>query len=359
MKKLLLTLWFCALAIAAASAQEKCNVVYEGEKAMLCTSDYLDTYLIATALRFDFENVNQDSPIWIDAKEYFSSYKDHSFIKGIDKYVFKDYKMAHYMVNISLMRYGIFQDTKKIPVDQIKASGVFPSKKALDGFLSELAQFYKDTNAESFLQKYKNQQNLAMEEFNATRNLDSYINEMLNYTGVNTFKDFPNNAKFVIFSSFFKNNEQSFGTSSDNKAYYWHALVPAHNNNGEADIDYSIGFGLKDFLTNLLSYTVERNTVQINKNTKKQNMQDYVTWEKATWLDVAKYYLIFAIEARVYEKVSGDQKKYDVLQMASNNGLKQITRSYDALTEYELDRDSYPVINVFMENWIKATFSAK
>ena len=59
------------LTVAAVFSQEKLNVYYEDDSVIFCSSDYIDTYLIAAALNKEFDNVNIRAKPWRAAKKFF------------------------------------------------------------------------------------------------------------------------------------------------------------------------------------------------------------------------------------------------------------------------------------------------
>ena len=135
------------LTVAAVFSQEKLNVYYEDDSVIFCSSDYIDTYLIAAALNKEFDNVNIRAKPWRAAKKYFLNYSDHDFVKNLDKYTgYTDNSWSNFNVIWPLMNYGFYGDSNKIPNDKVKTNA-FGSKKKFQTFLLALEKFYIDTNA--------------------------------------------------------------------------------------------------------------------------------------------------------------------------------------------------------------------
>ncbi|MCQ2790322.1 MAG: DUF4932 domain-containing protein [bacterium] len=345
MKKLLLTLWFCALAIAAASAQEKCNVVYEGEKVLLCTNDYVDTYLLAVGLKYDFQNANMNNPAWVEAKEYFTPYKKHAFLRKLDKYVDKQSRMAHFMVNNPLIRFGLYG--KNISTNDVK--GVFSSKKDFENFIAELEKFYNDTNAGEFLNKYKEQ---IKGQLGTDANFDAYLEFMEEYIGKDNLANALEEPKYVISLSVFKEYEIACGSSTDGIDDYYYTLASPLNNAGDIDIEAvvldSFHWCWDAYISMFRRFQGSSN--MINELAQGADVKDYVN-SNWPWWRVAYVSVSQALTA----KICAD-KADAILGNAQKNGLKKVMRPYNALAVYEQNRDKYPSLDLYIDELIKSLF---
>lgn len=352
MKKLLLTLWLCMLTVAAVFAQEKCNVVYEGEKAMLCTSDYIDTYFIATALKYNFANVNKNASAWNEAKTYFAPYKKHAFLKTLDKFVDKQSRSAHYSVPCAFMAYSFFDDVKSVPSERV--FGVFSSKKDLSDFIVELEKFYNDTNAGEFLKKYKEEIGEVVEFFNSDRDFDYDFRTMDAYMGG------ADNAKYAVFTSYFNNNGCYGSVSTENGTVFHSLTIPYNYYTGNVEVECMIANVLPNFISMKLGSSVEDCAAVIEELAKKQKKIDYAPqwYGNVWWWGIVSANIENAVKAKVYKEGSAEGPfKYNMLKNAKNNGFKNIDRVYNALTVYEENREQYPSIDLYVEELAKALFA--
>ncbi|MCQ2790323.1 MAG: hypothetical protein MJ229_08120, partial [bacterium] len=219
MKKLLFSFLFCMFSFAAVFSQEKLNTYYEDDSVIFCSSDYIDTYLIAAALNKEFDNVNIRAKPWRAAKKYFFNYSDHDFVKNLDKYTgYTDNSWSNFNVIWPLINYGFYGDVKNIPTDKVKTYA-FGSKKKFETFISALEKFYNDTNAGEFfssMQEYNEQYQQGVDFYAENGKIHNYIECMEKYLGTDNLPNKQNNVKYVFFSSLFREDYgASFITSSN------------------------------------------------------------------------------------------------------------------------------------------------
>lgn len=139
------------------------NLIYETNsgsiKYKVYTSRSVDTLLIAAALHNNFKGnylmPNSDQvELFKAAKEYFSPYANHEFIKNFSKYMAsnKDDDVNSSLIGILLSYTDLPELSPKFDVGNKLPEGM-KSKENLDEFLAQLKSFYNDTHAEDFFKK--------------------------------------------------------------------------------------------------------------------------------------------------------------------------------------------------------------
>lgn len=356
------------LTVAAVFSQERLNVYYEDDSVIFCSSDYIDTYLIAAALNKEFDNVNIRAKPWRAAKKYFLNYSDHEFVKNLDKYTgYTDNSWSNFNVIWPLMNYGFYGDSNKIPNDKVKTNA-FGSKKKFQTFLLALEKFYKDTNAAEFfnsMQEYNEQFQQGVDLYTENGKIHNYFESMEKYLGTDNLQNKMDNVKYVIFSSLFR---EDYGASFITSSNETNNLLIGFNhpmswNTGKIDVDFVVANSIHEFFHNYINRYVQARSSMIEGLAKKKDKKDfggYGPYATMPWFRLVDENMVRAVETRIYADIFGDdQQAYDYIlkEQVERNNFASSLRMYNVLPEYEQNRDKYPSLDLYMDPLIKALFT--
>lgn len=374
MKKLLLLVSFCLFFVSGLFAQQKLDVIYEDDATLFCRSEYMETYLIAAALRHDFKYVNLNSEVWYDAKEYFSPYKDHSFIKNLDKLTgYSDNTFHNYAVLNPFYNYTFNEDFDNLSKDKIVKSytfySAFSAKKSFGEFITELEKFYADANVSEFFDahsEYTDKLNKDVLAFCESGKFAKYMKCMENYIGKENLPYNPTNFKYTILISFFREDTggASFGIYNNGK---YDLLMcdtsPLSWYTDDVDVEMIIVNSIHEYLHNYINRYVQARSSMIERLAKKKDMKDYGgygVYAKNPWYRMVDENFVRVIEARIYADILGeDNLAYELILKSDveRGGFISALRPYNALVDYEQNRDKYPSIDLYMDTLIEALFT--
>lgn len=331
-------------------SEVRLETLYEDEAIGIYNSQLIDTYLIASALYFDFESdwfIKETSEIGRQVKSYFEPYKDHSFIKGMGKYVEEAYGDISFKILIPLTTYCYGNELE----------GEF------EGFLGELKQFYKDTKAEHFFRKqegYNKKIKEGIEKDFQEKDLNSYIQAMEGYVG-NKESYYPETkVGYGILTSLYRPNGASFYSIDKENAMEFICFTGISEESIQEEVfstEVMVENAIHEYLHMYINSGVERQESLIQSLVSDKKVTDYVgsLYQNMPWNRVVDENIVRAVETRIYAQVldNGHKAYEQILKKEIEwGGFKKVGKLYKTLKDYEENRDKYPIIDDYMPELI-------
>lgn len=353
---------------------ENYGVIYEYTKDInykIYSSQFIDTYIIATALYNDFKcnnimpNLGQHQ-IYIKAKEYFSPFKDHEFIKKLGKYTWND----DINCDIALMLNDYLNSTKSKPKEELKtvyAKGVFNSESELNEFLTLFKNFYTDTKADKFF----NENSSIYSEMNAyvknnieKSNVINIIKETEKYVG-NKDKYYNKNkieyeTVLTIYRPFMAmfNNIQSDNVT---RIISFQSPNDFSRNPKTFDINQMISSTIHEFLHGFINIAVESNNNFINELAVGKDKKSFASpmYQNMPWNRIVDENFVRAIQGQIYKNIFNEERANNEIldKEIKFGGFTKLKGVYDKLNYYDKNREEYIMIDDFMPELIKELFS--
>ncbi|HEX2946686.1 MAG TPA: stalk domain-containing protein [Clostridia bacterium] len=331
---------------------------------MICTNRNIDTFLIAAALYYDFNNPyilpNTDQKeLYKKAKEYFSPYKDHEFILNFFQYVSgKDVKS-----NI----FGLLLSCSELP--ELKQVYNFPDYSYIGNtqeFLEQLKKFYADTNAEEFFKQnskfYESLKSTIVSQISGSEP-EELIRAMEEYTG-NRQKYYPGEKiKYKTIISFYRNIGSFASLKFGNNDVLASIQFPYKYSNGNDEIDYDniLGTSVHEFLHSYINTPVSSNNQLISSLSQSKNKSDYISQfyvdKGFPWNRISDENIVRAVEARIFKSIFGESEAMTrIINPETRNGFRKVGTLYNKLNDYEQNRSSYPMLDDFTPELLKEFF---
>lgn len=349
------------------------SLIYEYNKNIkysIYTSKMIDTYLIASALYFDFDSQivmpdTEQHELYKKAKEYFLPYKDHDFIKNFNNYVFYD-DINGDAIGI-LLSCSNAPDLKPIYEFQPQyRNWIFKDEKEIQKFLSQLRSFYTDTNAEEFFKQNTDLYIAASNYIKTNIEKTEVVNlfrETEKYLG-NTSKYYPGDSiEYRTLITLFRPSMASFySIKTDNGAFIISFQSPNDfsRNPEKFDINQTVSSVLHETLHSYINNPVANSKSLISELTAYKEKQDYAhqMYQSMPWNRIIDENLVRAVQGRIYKNVLGEERAMNEIIdiQIKYGGFKNLKAVYDKLEEYEKGRESYPMIDDFIPELIKELF---
>jgi len=352
------------------------NLIYETSlgsiRYKVYTSRSIDTFLIAAALYNNFQGnyimPNSDQvEIFKAAKEYFSPYANHTFIKNFGKYMAlnKANDIDSSILGVLLSYTDLPDLSPKIDVSD-KLPYSLKSKENLEEFLTELKSFYNDTHAEDFFNKNSNHYDALAsyvknnEDASATIKL---INGAVDYVG-NKSKYYDN--KEIVYCtllSFYRTLGSFYTIPSGNSTNFvsiQYAYKSTNQSQDNFDINNITKTSIHEYLHNFINTPVYENLELINNVTNGKYKVNYCsqTYYEFPWNRITDENFVRAIEARLYKNVFNENLALNnIIYPETKNGFTHVQALYNKLDYYEKDRQSYTTINDFIPQLINELYS--
>jgi hypothetical protein len=349
------------------------NLIYETNsesiKYQVYTSRSIDTLLIAAALYNNFEGdylmpTSDQVELFKKAKEYFSPYANHTFIKNFGKYMVTN-KAGD--IDVSLL--GVLLTYNDLPdlSPKMDSSEQLPNslkrKEDLDKFLTQLKSFYNDTHAEDFFNEnssYYNALTSYIKDNEDNASTIKLIKAAMDYT--NNKEKYYNNKEITYCTvlSFYRTLGSFFKIPTDNTINLV-SVQPAYNSRrGDFNINSITITSLHEYLHNFINIPVNENIGLINSLTRDKDQAKYCSslYYKFAWNRITDESFVRAIEARLYKNViSEDFAISNIINRETKNGFVYTQALYDKLDEYEKNRETYPTINDFIPQLINELYT--
>lgn len=346
------------------------NILFEtseGIEYTISTNEMIDTYIIASALYMDFNSEilmpnTEDYAIYKRAKEFFSPYANHSFLKDFNKYVYNG-DINGDAIGV-LLSYSSTPSLDKIcEVDAKYRNYVFKDDEEIDSFIKGLKSFYKDTNAKEFFDNDKGLIN-SIKSYVKYNIKDSRLIELIKRTEeyVNTknkyFGDLPIEYETVLtvfrpsMASFY-----SYKTHSTNKIVTFQSPNDFTCDPYKLDINYMVENVIHEYLHSYINTPIyhiatskctdtNKYYTRLTENTLYRNMPLYRQVDE---------YIVRAIEGRIYTQVFGKEYTFNRLlnKEIRFGGFERLDEIYNYLSNYEIDRNKFPTIDDFLPGLVE------
>ncbi|PKM78595.1 MAG: hypothetical protein CVU90_00940 [Firmicutes bacterium HGW-Firmicutes-15] len=347
------------------------NLIYSNTDPsyMVYTSRNIDIFLIAAGLYTDFNNPYllpyvEERPIYKNAKEYFSPYKNHAFIKGFAKYMNGTDVNSSYLA--FLLNYSDLPQLNKIYDNPQK---YLSDEKEAAEFLNSLKAFYTDTKAETFFDNNSSSYqalNAYITENIKQSSMFKLINEVESYAGNKNTYFTGKNVSYCTVLSFYRTNGSFASLDNEDNLTLASIQFPykGSRKTSEFSMNNIIKTSVHEYLHNYMNTPVQNNNALITDLTKGKDKTQYTSSMYAAksfpWNRVTDENFVRAVEARLYKKEFGeDRAVMDIIDPETKAGFKTVRQIYVKLEEYEKDRNKYPAIDDFMPVLIKEMFKTK
>lgn len=381
LKKLLLSitvfiLTFATTITAQPIPQQNLKNIFSLDNYSIYSDEIIDTYIIASALYFNFESnllmPMQDEQLYIDTKNYFEKYKDTEFIKNLGKYINLDEKTVNPYVIQNLILKNILY------INDMGTQGYIPNpsfkdENEFEQFKTDLYNFYYDTDAHSFFEQHNQYYNSLQEytKLNADKiPISNLLSTMESYVG-NKDKYFKgSDINYMSFVTLFIPNNASFFTigfnDSQNKSKIYLTSLQSPNPYSPTDLmkfDFNkiIEDLIHESLHTYINNGVAENNDLISELSQNKNTKDYCSsmYYNFPWNRIADENIVRAVETAIYKNVYNNEEQAinQILNKEVLNFNKNIKSLYDSLELYESDRNKYKTIDDYIPKLITTLFN--
>lgn len=374
-KKIIVTLLFCSLTmfpIVYGEGETKIteeeldsNILFktsEEIKYTISTNEMIDTYIIASAVYMDFNSQilmpnTENNAIYKRAKNYFSPYKNHKFLKDFDKYVFNG-DINGDVIGV-LLSYSPTPSLDKIcEVDEKYRNYIFKDNAEINSFIEGLKSFYEDTNAKEFFDNNKDLMNSVKSYVNYNIK-DSRLIELIKSTEeyVNTkdkyFGDLPIEYETVL--TIFRPSMASFysyKTDSSNKIVTFQSPNDFTQDPYKLDINYMVENIIHEYLHSYINTPIYDITAKKCADTNKyySRLTNNSLYSNMPIYRQVDEYLVRAIQGRIYTQTFGEKYTFNRLlnKEIKYGGFERLEDIYKYLFNYETNRNKFPTIDDFL-----------
>ncbi|WDV45370.1 hypothetical protein PV797_17850 [Clostridiaceae bacterium M8S5] len=360
-------LCFCLLSITTACSMKQImtiskgpnsNILYKtdeskGIKYTISTNKMIDTYIIASALYMDFNSNTlmpnvENHPIYKEAKEFFSPYKNHDFLKNFNKYVYNG-DINGDAIGVLLSYSGTPSLEKICEVDKKYRKYIFKDDKEIELFIKGLRSFYNDTKANEFFKNkaFSNNVKKYIEENIKESKLIELIKSMEEYLNTKDkyFGDLPIEYETVLtiyrpsMASFY-----SYKTKSTNKIVSFQSPNDISRNPYKLDIRNMVENVIHEYIHSYINEPIYNITISKCKDiskyyTKIINDNMYSNMPLYRQLDE---YIVRAIEGRIYAHKFDEEYTFDKLlnKEIKFGGFNRLGEIYELLKIYEKENEN-------------------
>lgn len=335
------------------------------------SSGLLDTYFISCALYFGFDSQEilpnaQDDALHLLAKEYFSPYQDHPFIKGLEPYVDTGGRAHRDGAVFPLLMYIFSIADYGMGVDMVQTD-VFQDGEAFNAFLQSLLAFYQDTHAEEFFRRVKLQREMEAYLIDGfqTRPIDALLTEMEAYVGNKGTLFQGQNVKYRSVMTLYRPFNASFYTIQFGNDIY---LIGQQSPSDESkktdsfDMDQTVITTVHELLHSYINQPVFEQRELISSLSQGQEKTAYTSapmYQGMEWDRIVDEHVVRAVETAVFRRVLQDEEKaFDSIlkREIELGGMTKLQAMYETLPAYEAAREEYPSIDAYLPQIIEAMF---
>ncbi|WP_105615284.1 DUF4932 domain-containing protein [Vallitalea okinawensis] len=346
------------------------NVIYVSNDTVnykIYTNYMMDTYIIASALYLDFNSsvllpYTESHEIYKKAKEYFSPYKEHHFIKNFNAYV--NYEDINGDVIGILL--SCSNDPSLTPIhdfDDKYLQGVFKDLEVINAFLTGLKAFYEDTHAEDFFMEnaklYTDMNNYILKHIDDTQittlisNTEAYLGTKEKYFG-------DSSIEYETVLTLFRPSMASFyslKTQNGYKIVTYQSPNDFTQNPYKYDIDFMVESAIHEYLHSYINKPVAEQREHINAlmtNIDKKIFMKNPMYQGMPYHRIFDEYFVRAIEGRIYKETFDEKKALNTIihKEVEYGGFNQLMGLYQELDNYEENRDTYTDMDTFLPSLI-------
>ncbi len=336
------------------------NEDVHSNKISIKTSEIIDTYLIASALKLEFNSHNllpntEKTPIYNSAKKYFTAYSDHEFIQECSQYIHGD-DINGDAIGVILGYYGsdatesVKQEARLERINTIYRQDVFKEDEAVIKFIHDLESFYTDAAAHEFFEKNSVMMD-SVETYTVKKSKDKklvkLIDEMASYIGVNY--------EYQMILTIFRPSMASFFTYAEGdriQAVSFQSPNSFDRNPYKFDYDMMLETFIHELLHVHVNTTVKEITSKmINEGvTFPKTLINSPMYENMPLNRQIDEYLVRAIESRIYMHIYGEIYTFSSIleKEIKFGGFDHLLEIYESFSDYEAKRDHYKDIGSFL-----------
>lgn len=335
------------------------------------SSEALDIYFISCALYFDFQSQEilpgtEKDAFYRQVKKYFTPYKNHPFIEGLENFVDIENRAQKNGVVYPLLMYCFSKVDYGLNVDSVQ-SDVFQNGEEFNIFLKSLYQFYLDTNAQEFFRSAKPQADMSsyIKSEMESWPVKSLFSNMESYVG-NKSSIFPEQSvKYRSIMTLYRPLNASFYTFNFGEAVYLVGQQSPHDESRKADqfnIDQIINTTIHEFLHTFINQPVYEQNDYIIKLSKDLKKSGYIgpMYQNMEWHRIVDENIVRVVETAIFSDVMKDEKTaFDLIlkKEIQFGGMPRLEDMYQSLSLYEADRDKYKTIDLYLPSLIAIMFS--